>query len=158
MSEHASNGDVVSVERVIPAPAEKIFELLVYPDKHQAIDGSGTVRDAKGDHASERLKLGSKFGMKMKMGLPYSMVSTVVEFEEGRRIAWQTWPPFGPKLAGGRIWRYVLEPVDGGTKVTESWDVSEEKLSKPVVKLGGAAEKTRKNMAQTLENIERLCA
>ena len=150
--------DVVSVERVIPAPPEKIFELLVYPDKHQLIDGSGSVRDAKGDNASERLKLGSKFGMKMKMGLPYSMSSTVVEFEEGRRIAWQTWPPFGPKLAGGRIWRYVLEPVDGGTKVTESWDVSEEKLTKPVVKLGGAAEKTRKNMAQTLENIEKLVA
>lgn len=150
--------DVVSVERVIPAPPEKIFELLVYPDKHQAIDGSGTVRDAKGDNASERLKLGSKFGMKMKMGLPYSMVSTVVEFEEGRRIAWQTWPPFGPKIAGGRIWRYVLEPVEGGTKVTESWDITEEKLTKPLVGLGGAAEKTRKNMAQTLENIEKLCA
>ncbi len=81
--------DVVSVDRVIPAPPEKIFELLVYPDKHQLIDGSGSVRDAKGDAASERLKLGSKFGMKMKMGLPYSMTSTVVEFEEGRRIAWQ---------------------------------------------------------------------
>lgn len=149
--------DVVSVERVIPAPPEKIFELLVYPDKHQAIDGSGTVRDAKGENASERLKLGSKFGMKMKMGLPYSMVSTVVEFEEGRRIAWQTWPGFGPKIVAGRIWRYVLEPVEGGTKVTESWDITEEKLTKPLVGLGGAVEKTRKNMAQTLENIEKLC-
>ncbi|HVJ98104.1 MAG TPA: SRPBCC family protein [Acidimicrobiia bacterium] len=150
--------DVVSVERVIPAPPEKIFELLVYPDKHQEIDGSGSVRDAKGENASERLKLGSKFGMKMKMGLPSSMVSTVVEFEEGRRIAWHTWPPFGPKIAGGRIWRYLLEPVEGGTKVTESWDITQEKLTKPLVGLGGAAEKTSKNMAQTLENIEKLVA
>jgi len=31
--------------------------------------------------------LGSTFGMSMKMGLPYSMVSTVIEFDENRRIA-----------------------------------------------------------------------
>ena len=35
----------------------------------------------------------STFGMSMKMGLPYSMTSEVIEFEENRRIAWQTKPP-----------------------------------------------------------------
>ena len=80
--------DVETVERVIPAPPEKIFELLADPKRHTDIDGSGSVKDPKGE--TERLKLGSKFGMHMKIGVPYSMESTVIEFEEGRKIAWQT--------------------------------------------------------------------
>ena len=51
----------------------------------------------------------------------------VVEFEEGRRIAWQTRGPghIGKHVAG-RIWRYELEPVEGGTLVRESWDITQE--------------------------------
>lgn len=145
--------DIVSVERVIPAPPEAIFALLADPARHREIDGSGTVRDAKG--SSGPLRLGSTFGMSMKLGFPYSMVSTVVEFEENRRIAWQTRPPvsFLAKLAGGRIWRYELEPVAGGTKVTESWDISQE-VVKALVR--PAAGKTRQAMEKTLERIEQV--
>jgi uncharacterized protein YndB with AHSA1/START domain len=150
------SGDVVSVERVIPAPASAIFELLAHPDRHRDIDGSGTVRDPRG--ASERLQLGSRFGMSMVMGLPYAMESTVIEFEEDRRLAWQTrGPTIIGRLVGGRIWRYELEPVDGGTLVRESWDISQESpLTKPMVKRGAKA--TAKNMAATLERIEQLLA
>jgi uncharacterized protein YndB with AHSA1/START domain len=145
--------DVVSVERVIPAPPDAIFELLADPARHHDIDGSGTVVKAK--QGSQRLALGSKFGMSMKVGIPYSMTSTVVELDEPRLIAWQTRGP--GNLGGGRIWRYELEPVDGGTKVTESWDITQEsKLSKWMVK--GQGEPTRKNMAATLERIEQVLA
>jgi uncharacterized protein YndB with AHSA1/START domain len=152
-----TTSDVESVERVIPAPPEKIFDLLADPAKHQLIDGSGTVRDAK--EPPQRLALGSKFGMSMKMGLPYSMESEVIEFEDNRCIAWQSAPPsgVGRKLGGGRIWRYELEPVDGGTRERESWDISQEKGgSKWLVGSGGARKRTRENMAKTLENIERI--
>jgi len=151
-----SDRDVESVERVIPAPPEKIFELLVYPEKHRQIDGSGSVKDPKG--TTERLKLGSKFGMHMKILVPYSMESTVIEFDEGRRIAWQSRAPgFGRHLGGGRIWRYELEPVDGGTRVRESWDISEEvAASKWLVGLEGSRKRTRESMAKTLERIEEL--
>ena len=145
--------DVVTVERVIPAPPEKIFDLLACPDRHHDIDGSGTVREAK--DAPDRLALGSTFGMSMKMGLPYSMVSTVVEFDENRRIAWQTRGPgkLGQRI-GGRIWRYELEPVDGGTLVRESWDISQEKGKALTKRLAGG--KTGKNMDATLARIEQL--
>jgi uncharacterized protein YndB with AHSA1/START domain len=145
------------VERVIPAPPERIFDLLADPARHHDIDGSGTVRDAAG--GSERLALGSKFRMSMKRGISYAMVSEVVEFEENRRIAWQSKPPgsIGARLGGGRIWRYELEPVDGGTRVTETWDISQEAgLGKPLVALG--AKKTAKDMEQTLARIEELVA
>jgi uncharacterized protein YndB with AHSA1/START domain len=145
--------DVASAERMIPAPPEKIFDLLADPSRHREIDGSGSVRDAKG--GSERLALGSKFGMSMKMGVPYSMTSTVIEFEENRRIAWQTVPSvsWGAKLGGGRIWRYELEPVDGGTLVREVWDISQEAgLSKALVARG--RKHTVENMEKTLARIE----
>jgi uncharacterized protein YndB with AHSA1/START domain len=149
-------GNVESVERVIPAPPEKIFALLADPAKHPVIDGSGSVKDPKG--STERLELGAKFGMHMKMGLPYSMESTVIEFDEGRRIAWQSRPPgFGRHFGGGRIWRYELEPVDGGTRVRESWDISEEVGgSKWLVGLDGARKRTRESMTKTLERIEEI--
>jgi hypothetical protein len=149
--------DVETVERVIPAPPEAIFAYLVDPAKHRVIDGSGTVRDPKGDPPA-KLALGSKFGMSMKMGFPYSMVSTVIEYDENRRIAWQTHGPTRiGKYVGGRIWRYELEPVDGGTLVKESWDIRQESAAtRPMVRKG--AEKTRKDMAATLERIEGLLA
>jgi len=147
--------NVATVQRFIPAPAEKIFELLADPSRHREIDGSGTVREASG--GSQRLQLGSKFGMAMKMGIPYSMVSTVIEFEDNRRIAWQPQPSIGfmRRFAGGRIWRYVLEPKDGGTLVSEAWDISQEVNPKAVRKMRG---RTVQAMEATLERIEKVVA
>jgi uncharacterized protein YndB with AHSA1/START domain len=145
--------DTETVERVIPAPPERIFDLLADPRRHPDIDGSGSVRSAK--ETPDRLSLGATFGMSMNIGVPYSMVSEVIEFEDGRRIAWQTRPPsaIGARLGGGRIWRYELEPEGSGTRVRETWDITEEKF-KPLVR--PARKRTREAMARTLERIEEL--
>jgi uncharacterized protein YndB with AHSA1/START domain len=148
--------DVVAVERVIAAPPDAIFDLLADPARHKEIDGSGTVQGVKGTNG--RLQLGSTFGMSMKLGVPYSMSNTVVEFEENRRIAWQTrgGGKIGSKV-GGRIWRYELEPVDGGTRVRESRDISQESpLTKWMVQRGSGH--THKDLEATLERIEKLVA
>ena len=147
--------DVVTVERTIPAPPEAVFALLADPDRHSEIDGSGTVQKAHG--GSQKLRLGSEFGMSMRWFLPYAMKSRVIEYVENVRIAWQTVPayPFTDRIAAGRIWRYELSPVEGGTLVRESWDISKEKpLTKPMVRNLG--EQTRKNMERTLERIEEI--
>ena len=149
--------DTESVERVIPAPPEAIFALLADPARHHDIDGSGSVQRAKSGPA--RVKLGDKFGMTMKLGIPYSMVSEVIEFEDGRRIAWQSRPPgLMGKVSGGRIWRYELEPVDGGTRVRETWDISREIGTKVFLRAGKVHQHTREAMEKTLENIEKLLA
>ena len=149
--------DTETVERVIPAPAAAIFALLADPSRHKEIDGSGSVRDSK--EPSQRVKLGDKFGMSMKLGIPYSMVSEVIEFEDDRRIAWQSRPPgvFG-KISGGRIWRYELEPVDGGTRVRETWDTSHEIGTKFMLQNSRVHQHTREAMEKTLANIEQLVA
>jgi uncharacterized protein YndB with AHSA1/START domain len=145
----------VSVERVIDAPAERIFALLADPRRHREIDGSGTVRDAV--DGPPRLALGAVFGMNMRIGGPYQMTNTVVEFEQDRRIAWQPRPTnsLAAKAIGGRIWRYELEPVEGGTRVRETWDIRQEKVP-PL--LWGMAPLTRRSMRRTLERLaERVC-
>jgi uncharacterized protein YndB with AHSA1/START domain len=151
------DGTVVSTERVIAAPAEAIFDLVADASRHQDIDGSGHVRQAKPGNP-ERLTLGSTFGMAMHMGIGYSMVNTVVEFEDNRRIAWQARPGgvIG-KVVGGRIWRYELEPVEGGTRVRESWDISEDH-QRSFLRRGKLPEQTRVNMDRTLDRIEELTA
>ncbi|MGH9028920.1 MAG: SRPBCC family protein [Acidimicrobiales bacterium] len=147
--------DVETVERVIPAPPEAIFGFLADAARHPQIDGSGTVKQAK-PGAPQRLTLGSTFGMSMKLGIGYSMHNTVIEFEDNRRIAWQArLPGFLGRFVGGRIWRYELEPAEGGTIVRESWDVSQDR-ERPLLKLGPLPEQTRRNMEKTLERIEAL--
>jgi uncharacterized protein YndB with AHSA1/START domain len=149
-------GDVVSVERVVPAPPEAVFALVSDASRHPDIDGSGSVvRLAPG--APHTLGPGSVFGMSMRIGLPYSMVNTVVEYEENRRIAWRTAAP-GPmgRFVGGRVWRYELEPTEGGTRVRESWDVSGDKQRAVLRVL--AARQARRSMEKTLERIEQLVA
>jgi uncharacterized protein YndB with AHSA1/START domain len=147
------DGNVVSVERVIPAQPEAIFDVIADASRHPEIDGSGTVKGAK-DGNPQRLELGSTFGMSMRQGISYPMVSTVIEFEKDKRLAWQSVPPgFLGKLFGGRIWRYELEPADGGTLVRESWDVSRDH-QRSFLKMGKMAETTRSNMEKTLERIE----
>ena len=134
----------VSASRLIDAPAEAIFAVLVNPDQHAEIDGSGTVRGSRQD-SPELLKMGSKFGMKMKIVVPYDMRSTVVEFEENKLIAWAHF--------GKHRWRYELEEVDGGTMVTETFDWSTA-LSPKFIELMGYPKKTLPNIQKTLERLE----
>jgi uncharacterized protein YndB with AHSA1/START domain len=142
---HDAKARIVSVERLIRAAPGLIFEILADPRQHSKIDGSGSVKAAQ-ISAPSRLSLGAKFAMNMKIGIPYKMTNTVVEFEENRRIAWQHF--------GGHIWRYTLEPVDGGTKVTEQFDYNGSK-SVLMLKLRGSMGNNEKFMIKTLENIEK---
>jgi len=141
----------VTVEKGVPAPPERIFDLLADPRRHREIDGSGTVRDAV--DGPQRLSLGVQFGMKMKAGARYTMTNTVVEFEEGRLVAWQPRPSNGlaAKAIGGRIWRYELEPVQGGTLVRETWDSSQERIPPLIWALGPL---NARGMHRTLERLE----
>jgi uncharacterized protein YndB with AHSA1/START domain len=151
-------GYVLSVERKVPASPEAIFDVLTDAAQHTLIDGSGMLQEAK-EQVPERLVLGSKFGMGMKLGVRYSTVNKVVEFEENRRIAWQTGPEgFAGRLMGGRIWRYELDPDGDGTLVRESWDITPDPM-RVLLKLGDIySNKTKRDMERTLERLAELMA
>jgi uncharacterized membrane protein len=107
---------IVSESIEVAAPAATVFAILADPRQHSRIDGSGSVQAIV--EGPERLQRGSQFGARMRLfGLPYRISNRVVEFEEGRRIAWRHF--------GGHRWRYELEPLDAThTVVTESFDYS----------------------------------
>ncbi len=129
--------------RVVPAPPEEIFALLADPARHAEIDGSGTVHGLVSEPGP--MQLGSKFTIAMKRGrFSYKVTSKVVEYEENRRIAWC-------HLVKNR-WRYELEPVEGGTRVTESADYSNTRIRRLVTKMQGH-ENLKTNIAATLDNI-----
>jgi uncharacterized protein YndB with AHSA1/START domain len=112
-SDHATiSGRTVTASTVVAAPPAEVFALLANPHRHHEFDGSGSVRAAVS--GPERLTLGDRFGMDMKIRLPYRVTNEVVEFEPDRRIAWC-------HFAKAR-WRYELEPVEGGTRITETFD------------------------------------
>lgn len=89
--------------------------MLADPRQHPRFDGSGSVRAPLG--APARLKLGARFGMLMLVGVPYAVPNKVIEFVEGRLIAW--------RHHARHIWRYELADLPGGgTRVTETFDYS----------------------------------
>ncbi len=148
-------GSVVSVERVIAAPATDLFTIVADAGRHADIDGSGAVVKVKAG-APQRLELGTTFGMSMKAGVPYSMSNTVIEFEQDRRIAWKTvFSGFFGRFLGGRIWRYEFEPVDGGTLVRESWDISEDRQA-TLLRRGRLPSMTAESMTKTLASLATL--
>lgn len=144
--------NVVTVERTVAAPPATVFALLADAANHPLLDGSGSVKSPRSG-GGQPLKLGSEFGMSMKLGLPYATKNTVIEYEPNRRIAWQT-EAAGPlgRMIGGRIWRYELEPTGSSTRVRETWDISKDTL-RTVLALT-FANKTRQDMTRTLERLD----
>jgi uncharacterized protein YndB with AHSA1/START domain len=134
----------VSTTRTIAADRQRIFDVLADPSMHAVIDGSGTVTDVQRGGPA-RLHDGVRFGMTMRMGTPYRILNTVVEFEEGRRLAWRHF--------NGHRWRYELEDTDGGTRVTETFDWSHAR-SKLAVELPGFPKRNLEGMRRTLERLE----
>ncbi len=67
------------------------------------------------------------------------------EYEKDRLIAWAH--------MGGHRWRYELEPVDGGTRVTETFDWSTSSSPKAIERMG-YPKKHPTNMEATLERLD----
>ncbi len=80
----------------------------------------------------------------MRWGVPYPIENTVVEFEEGHLIAW--------RHLGGHRWRYELEPVEGGTKVTETFDWSTSK-SPAALELLRIPQRNTASIEKTLDRL-----
>lgn len=139
-------GRSVSVWRIIDADPAAIFDVLADPRQHPVIDGSGTVRGVRWPEG-ERLQLGSRFGATMRQGVPYVIRNRVVELEPDRRIAW--------RHVMGHRWRYQLEPVGGGTRVTETFDWSTARIPW-VIERGGFPTSHPPAMAHTLARLDAL--
>lgn len=133
-----------SVAIEVDAPADRVFDIVARPAMHPVIDGSGTVRGRL--RGPERLELGARFGMRMRIGLPYVIWNEVVEFDEGHRIAW--------RHVNRHTWRYEFLPIDPGrTRVIETFDGTTARFP-PGLRLMNAYEANERAMAKTLVNLK----
>jgi GNAT superfamily N-acetyltransferase/uncharacterized protein YndB with AHSA1/START domain len=114
--DHAGEERVVSTSRVIAAPAADIFELIADPAAQPRWDGNDNLAEAADGqrvHAVEDV-----FTTRLTKGAVRE--NHVVEFEEGRRIAWCPAPEGGQPF--GQLWRWQLEPIADGVRVTHTYD------------------------------------
>jgi len=134
---------------VIEAPAQQIFDLIADPRCHPLFDGSGTLQGSISGPL--RLHLGAKFGMAMKIKVPYRITNTVVDFEEGRKISWS-------HLMKWR-WSYELRDLGSGkTEVTETFDAHDIPwLAAKWLDATGSLELNPKWMAKSLVQLKALC-
>jgi Polyketide cyclase / dehydrase and lipid transport len=134
--------DTVSASADVAASPHDVFEYVRRPANHAAISGDGSV---KGELSGpEALGPGDKFGMRMKLGVPYRITSKVVEFDEDRRITWC-------HLVGHR-WRWEFEPDGAGTRVTLTYDQSTAKFP-PLLRVFGYPERHRANVERSVANV-----
>jgi hypothetical protein len=109
------NPKIKSARILIHASPSTIFSIISNPKRHKEIDGSATI--TSNVSGPETLVLGSKFGMKMRLGITYWIRNTVVEYKKDEVIAWRHF--------GQWRWRYELADMgNGSTQVTESFDGS----------------------------------
>jgi uncharacterized protein YndB with AHSA1/START domain len=108
---------VVSASREIAAGPERIFELIADPAQQPRWDGNDNLSAAP---VGQRVtRVGEVFIMTLTGGA--TRENHVVEFDEGRRIAWTPAEP--GRLPPGHLWRWELEPVDATrTRVTGTYD------------------------------------
>ena len=108
---------VVVASRDISAGADRIFELIAEPSQQPRWDGNDNLSEAS---TGQRVRaVGDVFTMTLTGGKVRE--NHVVEFEEGRLIAWL--PAEVGKEPPGHLWRWELEPIDSSsTRVTHTYD------------------------------------
>lgn len=107
---------IVSAERIIHAAPATIFELIADPSLQPSWDGNDNLAEAA---PGQRVRaIGDVFVTTVTNGT--GRENEIVEFEEGRRIAWRTAPIGEPQP--GQLWRWELSPAAEGTLVRHTYD------------------------------------
>jgi uncharacterized protein YndB with AHSA1/START domain len=111
---------IVTAAREIAANPERIFELIADPAEQPRWDGNENLQEAA---PGQRVRaVGDVFTMQLTMGSIRE--NHVVDFAEGRRIAWR--PAEVGQPPPGHMWAWELEPLDRSrTLVTHTYDWTE---------------------------------
>ena len=119
MTGHEEVPRVVSASREIAAGAGRVFEIIADPAQQPRWDGNDNLAAAAD---GQRVRaVGAVFRTTLTMGSVRE--NHVVEFDEGRLIAWRPAEP--GRRPPGHLWRWELEPISPSrTRVTHTYDWS----------------------------------
>jgi hypothetical protein len=116
----------LEVSRAIAAEPAAIFAVLRDPKGHVAIDASGMLMAASGSPVS---KVGDTFVMHMDRDAlrdldlgEYDVTVSFVTYRQDREIAWTVGISADQQF--GHVYGYRLEPIPGGTLVSQYYDWS----------------------------------
>ncbi len=117
MTTQEAQARILSASREITADARTIFDLIADPALQPRWDGNDNLGEAA---PGQRVHgVGEVFVMTLGSGNVRD--NRVVEFAEGRLIAWM--PGDVGQEPAGHLWRWELEPVDESrTLVTHTYD------------------------------------
>lgn len=117
MTHNDENPRIVSASREIVAGPEEIFELIADPSQQPRWDGNDNLAEAA---PGQRIHRAGDVFLMTNTGSSVRE-NHVVEFEEGRRLAWTPADP--GQTPAGHLWRWELDPVDASrTRVTHTYD------------------------------------
>jgi uncharacterized protein YndB with AHSA1/START domain len=151
MTRPPESAQVVTASRDVAAPAVEIFELIADPAQQPRWDGNDNLAEAP---AGQRVRaVGDVFRMTLTNGSVRE--NHVIEFVEGRDIAWRPSEPGQP--APGHVWRWTLEPIDAAhTRVTHTYDWTQLSDEKRVQRARATtADKLRASLDQLAALAER---
>ncbi|MDA8297843.1 MAG: SRPBCC family protein [Actinomycetota bacterium] len=148
MTDRVEPARVVSAARDIAAPAERIFALIADPAHQPRWDGNENLQEAP---RGQRVRaVGDVFNMRLSTG--GIRQNHVVDFVEGRRIAWR--PAEVDKVPPGHLWAWELEPLGASrTRVTHTYDWSQLTDEK---RMARAKATTSERLAASLDRLAAL--
>lgn len=146
--------DTVSMD--VAAPPEKVYDLV--SDITRMGEWSPECQRCSWARGATGPEVGARFWARNKgrRGPSWVNMPKVVAAERGREFAFNR---SGPGI-GSYTWRYRFEPVDGGTRVTESYDVEKPlpaAMSWLTERWTGSSDRDadlRRGMLTTLERIK----
>ena len=144
----------VEVSTIIDAEPETLYDMVA--DVTRMGEWSPETRAAEWLEPGATAQVGARFMGTNELGPnTWSTKPTVIVAKRGREFAFEVPGKSGP------TWRYRFEPVDGGTRVTES--VHQQKASpffiRMLQKRAGVADRAanlRHNIETTLDNLARV--
>jgi uncharacterized protein YndB with AHSA1/START domain len=145
---------IVSASREIAAGPQEIFELIADPARQPRWDGNDNLAEAATGQRIRRI--GDVFVMRNTGGNVRE--NHVVEFDEGRRVAWTPADPGKPPA--GHLWRWELDPIEASrTRVTHTYDwtrlTDENRLPRARATSAGKLQASLDRLAALVEGSDR---
>ncbi len=144
-----------TVETVVAAPPERVYDLVA--DVTRTPDLSPEVVSVRWLGGATGPAVGARFeAVNVSTGgRRWKNRPVVTVADRGREFAFSRTEP----LAGTVVWRYRFEPVDGGTRVVEGYEVERPVtrigwlVIEKVFRAGNRREELRAGMRTTLERL-----